>query len=174
MTFDLTTFISRCDAASRCVDAQARIELLLRGAVEHPTQLADALGGYTGTSSLEALAIHRSEKLTLLHGLLPPGFAAAPHNHNLWSVIAVYEGQEDNVFFERDGDALVENRRASVIAPGVLANDADVVHSIVNPRDTELRAIHAYGGDLFATRRSSWDAQTHEETEFDWSKVASE
>jgi len=172
MNFDLATFVADCASASRQPDAQHRIAGLLREAVQRPTDLAEALSGYTNPTTLEDLAFYRSEHLTLLHGLLPPGFQAAPHNHNLWSVVGVYEGQEDNVFYVRNGDRLLETRRASVVAPGVLENDADAIHSIENPRSTGLRAVHAYGGDLFATPRSNWDAETHEEQAFDWRKVA--
>lgn len=171
MTFDLDTFVARCDAASREADAQARIEALLREAIERPAEVGAALASYRNLTNLEDLVVFRSERLTLLHGLIPPGFAAAPHNHNLWSVIAVYDGQEDNTFFERGGDGLVEVGRASVTAPGVIANDANVIHAVCNPRTTMLRAIHAYGGDLLATERSNWNAETHEETVFDWRKV---
>jgi hypothetical protein len=60
-----------------------------------------------------------------------------------------------------------------VVAPGVLANDADVIHAIRNPLDAPLLVLHAYGGDLFATPRSTWDAQTHKEIPFDWKSVSS-
>jgi len=33
--------------------------------------------------------------------------------------------------------------------------------------------LHAYGGDLFATPRSSWDPETHREIPLDWRKVRS-
>ncbi len=172
MAFDLSAFVSRCDTASRAVDAQAKVAALLREAIERPADLAEALSGYTNIANLEDLIVHRSPTLTLLNGLFPPGFTAAPHNHNLWSVIAVYAGQEDNVFFEKDGARLVPTRRVSVKAPGVISNAADVIHSIHNARDVDLRALHAYGGDLLATPRSSWNAETHVETPYDWRKVS--
>jgi predicted metal-dependent enzyme (double-stranded beta helix superfamily) len=174
MSFDLDQFVTQCDAASRAEDAQSRVAALLQEAVEAPQELADALSGYSNLRSLEDLAVFRSDRLTLLHGLIPPGFTAAPHNHNVWSVVAIYDGEEQNIFFEREGDGLVETGRASVTAPGVLCNAPEAIHSIHNPRNTTLRAIHAYGGDLFTTPRSSWDAETHEETAFDWRRVSGE
>jgi len=135
--------------------------------------VAAAISRRTQFASLEDLAIHQSETLTLLAGSLPPGFKAAPHNHNLWSVVAVCSGQEDNRFFERDGDGLRQVGTASVVGPGVLANNADVIHAISNPLDQPLVILHAYGGDLFATPRSNWDPDTHEEIPYDWSKVRS-
>jgi predicted metal-dependent enzyme (double-stranded beta helix superfamily) len=109
----------------------------------------------------------------LLAGALPPGFSAGPHNHNLWSVVGVCAGQEDNQFFERDGEGLKRCGGASVVGPGVLSNGADVIHAIRNPLNTPLLVLHAYGGDLFATPRSNWDAETHEEIPYDWEKVRS-
>lgn len=174
MTFQLDQFVARCAAAARTNDAQSQISELLREAVQYPDELAVALAGYSNIASLEDLVIYRDETLTLLHALVPPGFSTDPHNHNLWSVIAVYDGQEDNRFFEYDGDRLVETRRASLVAPDLLANAPEVIHAIHNPRDTTLRAIHAYGGDLLATPRSSWDVDTHEEIAYDWRKVANQ
>ncbi len=101
-------------------------------------------------------SIHRSDDLTLLAGALPPGFRAAPHNHNLWSVVSVCAGQEDNQFFEREGEGLRQVGEASVVAPGVLSNPAEVIHAIHNPLDTPLLVLHAYGGDLIGTPRSNW------------------
>lgn len=83
--------------------------------------VGEAISALTDFQSLEDLAIHRSENLTVLAGSLPPGFSAAPHNHNVWSVVAVCGCQEDNQFFERDGDRLRHVGEASVIAPGVWA-----------------------------------------------------
>lgn len=77
------------------------------------------------------------------------------------------------MFFERKGDGLEPSGEASVVAPGVLSNDADVIHAIRNPLATPLLVLHAYGGDLFAIRRSNWDPETHKEIPFDWEKASS-
>lgn len=167
-----TALIDRCRQAVEFPEAQNRIEAIVFEAVSDP-DIVDAIARRTRFSSLEDLAIHRSEQLTLLAGSLPPGFGAAPHNHNLWSVVGVGAGQEDNTFFEREGDGLRQTTVMSVVAPGVLANPPDVIHSIRNPLDTVLVALHAYGGDLFAVARSNWDPQTHQEMPFDWQKASS-
>jgi predicted metal-dependent enzyme (double-stranded beta helix superfamily) len=172
MPFNLQKLVASCAAAAKTVDAQAKIEALLGEAVQDAESMKQALSGFTQTGRLEDMVVHRDQHLTLLAGRLPPGFSAAPHNHNLWSVVAVYEGQEDNVFFERVGDGLKETKRASVVAPGVLANAKDAIHAICNPRSSNLYALHAYGGDLLNTPRSNWNPDTHEEQQYDWSKVA--
>jgi len=164
--------IDRCKSAIESDDAENEVEAILLEAAKDPAIL-DAISKRTKFASLEDLAIYRSDRLTLLAGAMPPGFSAGPHNHNLWSVVSVCQGQEDNQFFERDGDGLRPVGEVSVVAPGVLANGADVIHAIRNPLDTPLVVLHAYGGDLFSIPRSTWDAETHAEIPFDWQKVRS-
>lgn len=169
----LTHVIERCRTALDAPDPAGAVEAILLEAAQNPT-VAKAIAARTKFASLDDLAIFRSARLTLLAGAMPPGFRAAPHNHNLWSVVGVCAGQEDNEYFERDGDGLRRVGEASVVAPGVLPNAADVIHAIRNPLDRPLVVIHAYGGDLFSTPRSNWDPETHKEIPFDWEKVRSE
>jgi predicted metal-dependent enzyme (double-stranded beta helix superfamily) len=167
-----TSVVDRCKDALATPDPQATVATILFEAAKDPA-IVDAINKRTKFSSLEDLAIHRSERLTLLAGSLTAGFHAAPHNHNLWSVVGVCAGQEDNEFFVRGGKGLERTGAKSVVAPGVLPNAADVIHSIHNPLDTPLVVLHAYGGDLFATPRSNWNPETNEEVPYDWAKVRS-
>lgn len=164
--------IDKCRAALDTPDPQASIEAILLDSAHDPA-IVEAISGRTRFAGLEDLALYRSNSLTLLAGALPPGFKAAPHNHNLWSVVSVCAGQEDNEFYEQTDGGLKQVGRASVVAPGVLANAADVIHAICNPLDVPLVVLHAYGGDLFGVARSNWDPETHEEVPFDWRKVRS-
>ena len=164
--------IEQCINAIDSPDARSRIKAIVLSAAQNP-DVARAISERTKFADLADLAIHRSDTLTLLAGALPPGFRAAPHNHNLWSVVGVCGGQEDNQFFERDGAGLRKKGETSVVAPGVLANGADVIHAISNPLDEPLLALHVYAGDLFATPRSTWHPETHEEIPFDWKSVKS-
>lgn len=166
----LTTVIDKCKDALSSPDPKTSMAAAVLEAVADPSVVA-AISERVKLTSLEDMAIHRSEDLTLLAASLPPGFSAGPHNHNLWSVVGVGSGQEDNQFYERHGDRLRQSGEASVTAPGVLSNDEDVIHAIRNPLDTPLVVLHAYGGDLFATPRSNWDPETHTEVSFDWQKV---
>jgi len=169
----LEQLVVDCQAAAGGPDPQAEVQAVLAAAVKRP-EVGEAVAEYEGIQSLEDLAFHRSTSVTLLAAALPPGFSAAPHNHNLWSVVGVCQGQEDNQFFERNDQGLKEVGEATVIGPGVLANDPEVIHAIHNPLDTPLLALHAYGGDLLSTPRSNWDPETHEEIPYDWEKVSSE
>lgn len=168
-----TAVIDKCLGALESHDPQSSVEAILLEAAKDP-DIVEAISGRVEFTDLADLAIYRSENLTLLAGALPPGFSTAPHNHNLWSVVSVCRGQEDNQFFKRDGEGLRSCGDATVVAPGVLSNDADVIHAIRNPLDTPLLVLHAYGGDLFATPRSNWDPETHREIPFDWGKARSQ
>ena len=48
----------------------------------------------------------------------------------------------------------------------VLALPPDAVHRIANSGTDTMRAVHVYGGDLFATHRSQWDDDTGEQRPF--------
>ncbi|MDG2304092.1 MAG: cysteine dioxygenase family protein [Candidatus Binatia bacterium] len=168
----LAGVVDRCRAAVTGADPQGEIAVILLEAAKNPA-VASAIVAREGLFTLEDLAIHRSDDLTVLAASIPPGFSAAPHNHNIWSVVSVCQGQEDNRFFERDGDGLKVAGEVSVVAPGVLQNAAEAIHSIGNPLETPLLALHVYGGDLFATPRSNWDPDTHKEIPFAWEKVSS-
>lgn len=154
-------------------DAQTRSEGIVREAVADP-DVAEAIGARTGLPTLEAMAIHRSPALTVLAMSLRPGFAIAPHNHNLWSIVGVARGCEANTFYKRAGGGLSEAGTRDVAAPGVLSNTPDVIHSIANRQDEPLCALHAYGGDLFGVARSSFDPETGEEKPFDWRRAGPE
>ena len=86
-----TPVIDRCRNALESPDAQSEVETIVLEAIEDPA-IIDAISRRTKFASLEDLAVHRSERLTLLAGTLPPGFSAGPHNHNIWSVVRLATG----------------------------------------------------------------------------------
>jgi predicted metal-dependent enzyme (double-stranded beta helix superfamily) len=89
-----------------------------------------------------------------------------PHNHRMWAVIGIYTGREDNVFWRR-----VKGMPNKIEAAGAKALSAaqaeplgaDIIHSVINPIDKLTGAIHIYGGDFFAAKRSNWDSLTLDE-----------
>ncbi len=150
-------------------DPQTRVIEIVREAMADPAMPA-AIAPRSEYETLEDLALHRSPELTIFAAAFAPGLGVGPHNHNMWSVVGVCSGQEENRFFERDGGGLRDVGVETVEGPGVLSNAADVIHAIRNPLDVPLLALHVYGGDLFGVPRSSWDPDTHEEAVFDWSR----
>jgi predicted metal-dependent enzyme (double-stranded beta helix superfamily) len=93
-----------------------------------------------------------------------------PHNHQMWAVIGIYTGREDNIFWRRvpGGHG---GKLEAVGARALSAKDADplgdnIIHSVTNPI-ARLTAIHVYGGDFFGAERSEWDPETLEEGRYD-------
>lgn len=115
--------------------------------------------------------LYVSDELTIINVIWAPGMTIMPHNHNMWAVIGVYSGREDNIFWkpvERGNGEQIEALRAKSLGPGEVAPlGRSVIHSVTNPTSKYTGAIHIYGGDFFAQERSEWDPETLEERPYD-------
>ena len=100
--------------------------------------------------------LHRSDDLTVLHLALPPTIGSAPHDHLMWAVVGVIDGQEDNTFFRAQPGVLETSGGRSLQSGDVLAMGDDTVHAIRNPKRSYLSALHVYGGDLLGAARSEY------------------
>jgi predicted metal-dependent enzyme (double-stranded beta helix superfamily) len=97
-----------------------------------------------------------------------------PHNHNMWAIIGVYQGREDNIFWRRikdDSSGTIEAAGARSLGPGdVQPLGRNIIHSVTNPTSMLTGAIHVYGGDFFEMERSEWDPEALEEHPYDIDK----
>ena len=97
--FDLELFKGECaEAASRGAGQQAIREIVAR-AVEAPGAVLNSLGE---PRRAEVKTLHRSADLTILNVIWGPRMTVMPHNHNMWAVIGIYTGREDNILWRRD------------------------------------------------------------------------
>jgi predicted metal-dependent enzyme (double-stranded beta helix superfamily) len=97
-----------------------------------------------------------------------------PHNHNMFAVIGIYSGREDNLFWRRlpgnGSDPGLEAAGADSMGAGQVATlGRDIIHSVANPIAKLTSALHVYGGDFFSppTPRSQWDHETLTERPWD-------
>ncbi|MBL8700495.1 MAG: hypothetical protein JNK67_19130 [Alphaproteobacteria bacterium] len=159
--FDLQEFIAQCLAAVRSDPTHLGVRELVARAVSDPAAVLKGLGEPT---KAELQTLHRSDELTVLNLVWGPRMSLPPHDHNMWAVIGIYTGREDNIFWRRlPSDA--RNRVEAAGAQALGAGDAvplgrDIVHSVTNPIDRLTGALHVYGGDFFAAKRSEWDPET--------------
>ena len=167
--FDLELFIAECQAALSTDDPQQVVERLVRKAMTDVDGIKKALG--VNRDSLFQ-PLFRSPELTVANMCAAPGSTSPVHNHLMWGVIAVYEGQEDNFLYERNGDELEKVQTRSLKTGDVWAMPVDLIHAINNPKADYNAALHIYGGDLVERPgRSIWNPESDIEEAYDIRQV---
>ena len=167
--FDLNQFIADCRAALAADKSHKHMREVVARAVSDPASVLKSLGE-PNRAGLHNL--YQSNDLTILNIVWAPYMTLVPHNHQMWAVIGIYTGREDNIFWRR----VAESRGGKLEAAGAKAlceRDAEplghnIIHSVTNPIPRLTAAIHVYGGDFFnPARRSEWDPETLLEGPFD-------
>lgn len=168
MTFALDTFIDQCRAALDGENPREAIAGRLRDALASPGDIVAELGE-PERAMIDRLYV--DDDLTVINVVWAPGMTLLPHNHNMWAVIGVYRGREDNIFWRRikgDPGGRVEAAGARSIGAGeAVALGRDLIHSVTNPTATCTAAIHVYGGNFFEQPRSEWDPESLDERAYD-------
>jgi predicted metal-dependent enzyme (double-stranded beta helix superfamily) len=172
VSFDLQQFISDCKTAIHEDASHAAVRQVIERAVSDPSAVLRALGE---PQRAEMQKIYVSKDLTILNVIWAPWMTILPHNHQMWAVIGIYTGREDNIFWRRmPSDA--GRRLEAAGAKALREKDAyplgqDIVHSVTNPIPRLTGAIHVYGGDFFGVDRSEWDPETLIEQACDGEKM---
>lgn len=167
--FDVDEFIEDCQRALSENEPRRAVREVLTRAVSEAAAVAGALEHHHAGIT----ALHRSDTLTILNVVWGPEMKLLPHDHRMWAAIGIYAGQEDNAFFRRQGETIVDSGGKELRERDVLLLGDDAVHAVTNPLRSYTGAIHVYGGDFFAEGRSQWDPETRKEVPFDFELVAS-
>lgn len=170
--FELAQFSAECRAALKQDASYKLIREVVARAVSDPAAVLEGLGE---PKRAEIQTLCRSDDLTILNVIWGPRMTLLPHNHQMWAVIGVYTGREDNIFWRR----VPGSQGGKVEAAGARAlceKDAeplgrDIIHSVTNPIARLTGAIHVYGGDFFAVSRSEWDPESLLEQRYDVDRV---
>jgi predicted metal-dependent enzyme (double-stranded beta helix superfamily) len=162
LRFDVQSFVDECRRANQeaVADRQAALREVLSRAMSEPRSVLAAIGE-PKQGGIQTL--YRSADLTILNIVWAPLMQLLPHEHRMWSVIGIYSGREDNIFWERQQGRIAAARAAAISTGDVVTLPLDVIHSVANPIEKLTGAIHVYGGDFFATPRSEWDPDALEE-----------
>jgi predicted metal-dependent enzyme (double-stranded beta helix superfamily) len=161
-------FIEDCKRA--VAEGQAAVREVVTEALSDPAAVMAELGE---PERAGIVPIHRSSELTVINFAWAPCMSLMPHDHQMYAVIGIYTGREDNVFWRRRG-AVIEAAGAKSLGVGDVATlGRDIIHSVLNPIGKMTCAIHVYGGDFFdpPQPRSEWDHETLEERPWDIDKV---
>jgi predicted metal-dependent enzyme (double-stranded beta helix superfamily) len=164
-SFDIERFIDDCRRANDgAADGQSAVAEVLARVISDPDAV---LAGVGEPQKGGIRMLLRSKSLTILNIVWAPLMQLVPHEHNMWSLIGIYTGREDNIFWERRGRELAAVGAAAISPGRVTPLPRDVIHSVANPTEKLTGAIHIYGGDFFGVARSEWDPETF--TEREWS-----
>ena len=172
--FDIERFISDCKDALRQDRSQSVVRDVVAKAVSDPATVLKALGE---PQRGQIQTLYRADDLTILNVIWAPWMTLLPHNHQMWAVIGIYTGREDNIFWRRVPDSNCTKVEAAG-ARALAAKDAvslgrEIIHSVTNPIPRFTGAIHVYGGDFFGpVGRSEWDAETLLEQSCDGARMA--
>jgi len=169
---DIDRFISDCiEAVEQDPTHRAALEVMQR-ALSDPSNVVAALGEPTKPG---ITALYQSPKLTIINLAWKPSTTVPPHNHEMWAVIGLYGGREDNIFWRRvkdHPDGIIEAAGAQALSTGdVCPLGRDIIHSVTNPIPRLTGALHIYGGDFFEAERSEWEAERLTEHKLDIEEV---
>jgi predicted metal-dependent enzyme (double-stranded beta helix superfamily) len=160
--FDKDEFVAECLKAVRTNDrAPLAVKELVERAVSEPAAITAEVRDRTTSPMMTVW--HRSDELTVLHIVWPPEVDLFAHDHNMWAVIGLYGGREDNRFYRRLDDGRIAPHTAkTLLEKDVVTLGPDLVHSVSNPTRQWTAALHIYGGEFFTTPRTMWDKTTFE------------
>lgn len=169
---DLGNFVEDCRAALRQDPSHRGVAEVVAKAVRDPSGTLAALGEPTESG---LVPIYQSPELTIVNVIWKPSMTVMPHNHEMWAVIGIYGGREDNIFWRRikdHPDGHIEAAGAHALSTGdAMPLGKDIIHSVTNPIPKLTGAIHVYGGDFFEAERSEWDAENLTEQPYDMTRV---
>jgi predicted metal-dependent enzyme (double-stranded beta helix superfamily) len=167
-TFDIEEFLDACRGAATEAEPRQAVRELLQRTMSAPGDVAEALRPQMGGLTL----LHQSDDITVVHVVWAPGMRIYPHDHQMWAVIGIYAGQEDNSFYRRaeaDRRRLVESGGKELRTGDVITLGDDTIHAVANPTAGLTGAIHIYGGDFVNEPRSQWGPGPMEERPHDYS-----
>ena len=168
---DLDQFIADCRAAAAEDDSHKAVREVVARAVSDPAAVIAGLGE---PKRAEVQKLYHTDELTIIAPIWGPHMTLMPHNHQMWAVIGIFTGREDNIFWRRVADeegGLIEAAGAQSIAEKeTVPLGRDIIHSVTHPVLRRTGAIHVYGGDFFATERSEWNPENLLETRYDIEK----
>ncbi len=166
--FKLETFVEDCRAAVKEDPTHKSVHEIMKRALSDPRDVLNTLGEPDGPCMQ---TIYRSDDLTILNLVWKPHITILPHNHDMWAVIGIYTGREDNIFWRRSKgcqDGRIEAAGAKALSAGDVAPlGKDVIHSVINPLTRYTGALHIYGGDFFEAERLEWEAEGLTERRWD-------
>jgi predicted metal-dependent enzyme (double-stranded beta helix superfamily) len=126
--WSLETFVADCrNALDRSSPKQEIGELMARAMRD-----TDAVRAELGVPEQAGIVpIYTSHDLTIINLAWAPSITLQPHNHEMWAVIGIYGGREDNIFW----------RRTSERATGAVSAETSSTPSPIRSRGSPARSM---------------------------------
>ena len=126
--FSKDRFIEDCRTA--VAEGEGAIREIVAEAVSNGTRVMAELGepAHAGIS-----ALYRAHDLTILQFSWAPYMALMPHNHQMFAVIGIYAGREDNIFWRRK-ERTIEAASAEEALHLLRGHTGEVTFAFVNAR----------------------------------------
>ena len=168
---DVERFVEDCREAVAADPSHKLVREVVERACADP---AGVLAGLGEPEKAGVQTLYHGSDLTVLNLVWGKHMTVMPHNHQMWAVIGIYTGRENNIFWrELPPDAKVGLEAAGAKSLGVgdaAPLGADIIHSVTNPLGRLTGALHVYGGDFFGVDRSEWDPEDLSEKPYDMAK----
>ena len=168
--FDLDTLLDGCKQAIGEKDAQKAVREILLRTLERPASVGDSLSKQEGGIEI----LYNAPDLTVLNVVWAPHMFLMPHDHQMWAVIGIYGGVEDNAFYRRRESGIEKAGGRELHQSDVIGLGVDAIHSVANPERVFTGAIHVYGGDFVNQPRSQWDPDTLIEQPYSYERIQRE
>jgi predicted metal-dependent enzyme (double-stranded beta helix superfamily) len=170
--FEVDQFVADCRAAYADDSSHKAVREVAARAVSDPGQVLQGLGE---PQRAGVHTLYHAPDFTILNVVWGPHMTLMPHNHEMWAVISVYTGREDNIFWRRikdHPDGLIEAAGAKALSvKDTEPLGRNIIHSVTNPIPRLTGAIHIYGGDFFEVDRSEWDPESLQEEAYNVEKI---
>ena len=146
--FDLDQFTADCRTALKADASHKSVREVAARAVADPAGILKVLGE---PKRPEIQKLYHAPDLTILNVIWAPMMTVMPHNHQMWAVIGIYSGREDNVFWRRvpDGNGRIEAAGARALRVG----DAEPLGRGFGRNVALRRSQHLVSHHKFTNRR---------------------
>ena len=166
--------ICRWRGCSRCSTKTAFIEDCLRACGQgNPTRAGRERAYRQGSLRFREVArafgepqaglvdvLYRGDDINILHVAWAPLMTLLPHDHLMWVAIGIYGGREENVFYRRGENGLIQLRGMQLETRDAALFGATAIHSAANPLDRVTGTIHVYGGDFIGSATARGTVRT--------------
>lgn len=108
-------------------------------------------------SDIDEILLYVDDVISVYRIATTPKIMYPPHQHGMIAISAIYKGTETHVFYDLDGENIVERSQVRFKSPAVVDMTVDAIHAICNEDEEPNESLHIYFGDLETQKRTLWD-----------------